>query len=73
LCQQFTETTTHRRLSQVLVFSWVLGIGASALLATWVWYWIVVAKENSKVSQKVPDYSFDFMEHQNYWEAENRW
>ena len=55
----------------MLVFSWALLIGSIALLATWVWYWVSTAKDRPE-SAPVPDYDFDFMEHQNYWEAENR-
>jgi hypothetical protein len=60
-----------RRLSEVWVISWALLIGSIALLSTWVWYWVSSAKGKSE-SGPVPDYSFDFMEHQNYWEADNR-
>ena len=60
-----------RRLSEVWLFSWALSIGAIALLATWVWYWVSTARDRPE-SGPVLDYSFDFTEHQNYWEAENR-
>lgn len=53
------------------LISWALGIGSITLLATWVWYWVSTAEKRSD-TPPVPSYSYNFMEHQNYWEADNR-
>ena len=45
----------------------VIFVGTIALL-------IINHKEKPPVSSgPIGRYDFDFMEHQNYWEAENRW
>jgi hypothetical protein len=72
LCQQFTEITTHKRLSLVLAELLLVGSLIFICLGL-VILWIINWAEKPPVSNgSISRYDFDFNEHQNYWEADNR-
>ena len=73
MCQQFTETTTLRRLSEVLLAELLLVVSLLIIVVGSITLWVISLIDRPPVSTgTVSQYDFDFMEHQNYWEAENR-